>query len=56
MDTDSEDLYMVMEYLPMGSLKDYIRTNKAHIRDGDLLKHAMDIAEVKTLISEIFQS
>lgn len=47
MDSDKEDMYMVMEYLPMGSLKEYIKRNETHIKDGTLLKYAMDIAEVK---------
>ncbi|KAG7169408.1 Tyrosine-protein kinase hopscotch-like [Homarus americanus] len=44
-ESEGEDMYMVMEYLPMGSLKDYIKTNKEHMKDSSLLKFAMDIAE-----------
>lgn len=46
-DSDQEDMYMVMEYLPMGSLKDYVKINKEHVLDTTLLKYAMDIAEVR---------
>ncbi|XP_069157259.1 LOW QUALITY PROTEIN: tyrosine-protein kinase CSK-like [Procambarus clarkii] len=44
-ESEGEDMYMVMEYLPMGSLKDYIKTHKEHLKDNTLLKFAMDIAE-----------
>ncbi|XP_071541156.1 tyrosine-protein kinase hopscotch [Panulirus ornatus] len=44
-ETDGEDMYMVMEYLPMGSLKDYVKAHKEHMKDNTLLKFAMDIAE-----------
>ncbi|XP_063888153.1 tyrosine-protein kinase hopscotch-like [Scylla paramamosain] len=44
-DSDEEDMYVVMEYLPMGSLKDYLKTHREHINNTMLLKFAMDIAE-----------
>lgn len=46
-DSDEEDMYVVMEYLPMGSLKDYLKTHREHINNTMLLKFAMDIAEVR---------
>lgn len=44
-ESEGEEMYMVMEYLPMGSLKDYIKSHKEHLKDATLLKFAMDIAE-----------
>ncbi|MPC18248.1 Tyrosine-protein kinase CSK [Portunus trituberculatus] len=46
-DSDEEDMYVVMEYLPMGSLKDYLKTHREHINNAMLLKFAVDIAEVR---------
>lgn len=42
---EGEDMYMVMEYLPMGSLKEYLKTRPDHITNTLLLKFARDIAE-----------
>lgn len=44
-ETEKEEVYMVMEYLPMGSLKAYILENKERMTTRVLLKFAMDIAE-----------
>ncbi|XP_071528844.1 tyrosine-protein kinase SYK-like [Panulirus ornatus] len=44
-ETDGEDMYMVMEYLPIVSLKDYVKAHKEHMKDDTLLKFAMDIVE-----------
>ncbi|KAK4299220.1 hypothetical protein Pmani_028482 [Petrolisthes manimaculis] len=44
-DDDGGFMCMVMEYLPMGSLKEYLKTRTDHITDTLLLKFALDIAE-----------
>lgn len=44
-DSDEADMYVVMEYLPMGSLKDYLKTHREHINNSMLLKFSIDIAE-----------
>lgn len=54
METDGEEMYMVMEYLPKGSLKDYIKADKEHMTDGTLLKFAMDIAEVDRRLAWLY--
>nr|ANA91281.1 Jak [Penaeus japonicus] len=43
---DGEELYMIMEYLKEGSLRAYIIRCKDQIEDRNLLKFALDIAEV----------
>ena len=45
-------MYVVMEYLPMGSLKDYLKTHREHINNAMLLKFAVDIAEVRLRLTE----
>lgn len=55
-DSDEADMYVVMEYLPMGSLKDYLKTHREHINNSMLLKFSMDIAEVRWQKDIIFFS
>ncbi|KAK7084584.1 Tyrosine-protein kinase jak2 [Halocaridina rubra] len=52
METEKQEMCMVMEYLPMGSLKEYILENKERITTLSLLKFAMDIAEGMDYLEE----
>ena len=45
-ETEKDEMYMVMEYLPLGSVRSYILENKERMTTLLLLKFAMDIAEV----------
>lgn len=40
---------LVMEYVPMGCLLTYLRTEKERVTDQQLIKFATDVAEVYIL-------
>lgn len=46
---------LVMEYVPMGCLLAYLRTEKEIVTDQQLIKYATDVAEVPKIDYSILQ-